>query len=303
MDNILILIQLQDAYNVLIDPEERSSYDDKVLQTYMRWLECRMERITSCLACETDLDTVQKTELSALEDLQTHLQLELGSVTKLITNSKSPSSGRTPSDIRICRDGGLNKAKERFQIAAAEAASLKESRLAAFTSLNSSTTHCNNLRYELTGDSEAWGNGWDKHAGQDRMTLKKELEIKTEIGVMPLKRKERDLEAALSELTSVREELLRCQVVNAVYAARETVMKQRTMELERQNLKLANTATLLNTARAQLISKDMTLKTLGAENTKLKKVVSDYNNSMGILETSFQKVKETTNNLAIGALL
>lgn len=100
-------------------------------------------------------------------------------------------------------------------------------------------------------------------------------------------------------LTSVREELLRYQVVNAVYAARETVMKQRTMELERQNLKLANTAALLNTARAQLISKDMTLKTLGAENTKLKKVVSDYNNSMGILETSFQKVKETTNNLAI----
>ncbi|KAK4662353.1 uncharacterized protein QC763_700415 [Podospora pseudopauciseta] len=198
--------KLQGAYNVLIDPEERSSYDDKVLQTYMRWLECRMERITSCLACETDLDTAQKTELSALEDLQTHLQLELGSVTKLITNSKSPSSVRTLSDIRICRDGGLNKAKERFQIAAPEAAS-------------------------------------------------------------------------------------------------ETVMKQRTMELERQNLKLVNTATLLNTARAQLISKDMTLKTLGAENTKLKKMVSDYNNSMGILETSFQKVEETTNNLAIGALL
>lgn len=114
LDNMLILIQLQDVYNVLIDPEERSSYDHKVLQTYMRWLECRMERITSCLACETDLDTSQKTELSALEDLQTHLQLELGSVTKLITNSKSPSSGHIPSDIRICRDGGLNKAKERF---------------------------------------------------------------------------------------------------------------------------------------------------------------------------------------------
>ncbi|KAK0736408.1 DnaJ domain-containing protein [Apiosordaria backusii] len=301
--------KLQDAYNVLNDPEDRSSYDDRVFQAYLKMLESRKGYLRFCVMAKNELNTAQETRLPALGEYQRHLQAELNSVGQLVAISDGLSSSRPPSDSGAYPDGGLDQAKARFENAEAKVREAQALKDLADRDLDENTAHYRTLRYEYAGDSEIWNIGsnrdGDWNTAEDSVkSLNMELErTKAEIGLITLKKKEKDLEAALVELSSVRGELQRFQTANMAYVAKETALKKQVAELESTRSKLATANTELSVAKAQLLVRDEAIETLEAENMKLKQAMSDYVDSMSKLENSFQRAKETANSLAVVALL
>ncbi|KAK0671289.1 hypothetical protein QBC41DRAFT_219613 [Cercophora samala] len=299
-----VLIQLQDAYNVLSDPDERSLYDGQVLQTYIQSLEKRKEDMMSCLSAKLELDAAREAQRLALEDFRNHLQLKLSSVSELITTSKDSSLGLSPRGFPTNTDRGFDKAKSMSQTAATKVQEAETRMNLAGQNLDRKTSQCNILNYELTGNSGTWKTGWDGDTANNGMALKMDLEQpKAEIAVLSLKKQEKDLEAALAEARSACQEMRRYQAANAAHAAKEAKMKKQMVELVSQNSKLTHRAELLNAANAQLVDKNKTMVALKAENAKLKQFVADYTNSMSSLQTSIQKVEDSANKLDIGALL
>ncbi|KAK4196438.1 hypothetical protein QBC40DRAFT_183518 [Triangularia verruculosa] len=292
--------QLQDAYWVLSDPDERAVYDGQVFRSYQESLRSRTDSVAACLTAKSELDTAQEARLLALKDFEQHLQTELHSVGQIVAASGEPSLGLSLSDGVAYSGRALDQAKKTFQVADAQLREAQACMNAADRNLDENTTHYQTLRYEYTGKSEFGNIGpnldsiWD--TADDRIqSLSRELErTKAEIGMITLKQQEKELEAATAELRSVREELQRFKAANAAYAAREMEMRDTEVQLRATKAKLRTADDNLDTARAQLFDQEEMVQILKAENKRLKQAMADYVDNMSKIEDSIKKARHST---------